>query len=232
MMESYLSGLRNRVIRTGRECFVHVFRRQVVQRISRELLISRSVEDWVDFAFDFGIPGRPEHIRNLFSLSPIQRPKEILQLLNLLASENPRRLLEIGCAGGGTLFLLARVAARNALLIGIDLPSKAGQGVSGARARLYEEAFPVPPQRIRIIRANSQCESSASRVRRTLEDQPLDVLFIDGDHRYEGVRRDFELYSPLVRPGGLVALHDILPDYSKRFGIKTAADAGDRKSVV
>ena len=37
----------------------------------------------------------------------------------------------------------------------------------------------------------------------------FDFLFIDGDHTYEGVKTDFEMYSPLVRQGGLVALHDI-----------------------
>jgi len=39
----------------------------------------------------------------------------------------------------------------------------------------------------------------------------IDLLFIDGDHRYEGVRKDFEMYSPLVRKGGIVAFHDICP---------------------
>lgn len=34
------------------------------------------------------------------------------------------------------------------------------------------------------------------------------LLFIDADHSYEGVRRDFESWSPLVRPGGIVAFHD------------------------
>jgi hypothetical protein len=38
------------------------------------------------------------------------------------------------------------------------------------------------------------------------------VLFIDADHRYDGVRRDYELYSPLVRDGGLIAFHDIRPN--------------------
>jgi hypothetical protein len=38
----------------------------------------------------------------------------------------------------------------------------------------------------------------------------LDYLFIDGDHRYEGVKRDLEMYGPLVRKGGLIALHDIV----------------------
>jgi predicted O-methyltransferase YrrM len=45
-----------------------------------------------------------------------------------------------------------------------------------------------------------------------LKEHKLDFLFIDGDHRYEGVRLDFEMYSPLVRGGGLVAFHDIVQD--------------------
>lgn len=38
----------------------------------------------------------------------------------------------------------------------------------------------------------------------------MDYLFIDGDHTYEGVKHDFEMYAPLVRKGGVVALHDIV----------------------
>ncbi|MBU37734.1 MAG: methyltransferase, partial [Anaerolineaceae bacterium] len=45
---------------------------------------------------------------------------------------------------------------------------------------------------------------------RLLDGDAIDFLFIDGDHRYEAVRRDFQLYSPLLRPGGIVAFHDIL----------------------
>ena len=33
----------------------------------------------------------------------------------------------------------------------------------------------------------------------------LDLLFIDGDHSYEGVRQDYKMYSKLVRDGGLIA---------------------------
>jgi predicted O-methyltransferase YrrM len=39
----------------------------------------------------------------------------------------------------------------------------------------------------------------------------VDFLFVDGDHEYEGVVKDYELYAPLVRPGGLIAFHDIVP---------------------
>lgn len=38
-----------------------------------------------------------------------------------------------------------------------------------------------------------------------------DFLFIDGYHTYANVRRDFEMYSPLVKKGGVVVLHDTYP---------------------
>lgn len=37
---------------------------------------------------------------------------------------------------------------------------------------------------------------------------PIDYLHIDGDHHYEGVRLDFDLFAPLVRDDGVITLHD------------------------
>jgi predicted O-methyltransferase YrrM len=38
----------------------------------------------------------------------------------------------------------------------------------------------------------------------------IDFLMIDGDHTYEGVKADFEIYSKFVRKGGVIAFHDII----------------------
>lgn len=38
--------------------------------------------------------------------------------------------------------------------------------------------------------------------------QGVDFLFIDGDHNYDGVKLDWDLYSPLLSPGAIVAFHD------------------------
>jgi hypothetical protein len=49
-----------------------------------------------------------------------------------------------------------------------------------------------------------------------LASRPIDFLYIDADHTYPGVSADFDNYSRFVRPGGLIAFHDILspdPDY-------------------
>jgi len=48
---------------------------------------------------------------------------------------------------------------------------------------------------------------------------PIDLLFIDGDHSYQGVKSDFEMYSPLVRDSGIVAFHDIAHARSD-YGVK------------
>jgi len=37
----------------------------------------------------------------------------------------------------------------------------------------------------------------------------VDFLFIDGDHTYEGVKRDVEAWFPKLNPGALVIFHDI-----------------------
>ena len=42
----------------------------------------------------------------------------------------------------------------------------------------------------------------------------LDMLFVDGDHRYEGVLVDWLLYNHLVSPGGLIAFHDAVAGIS------------------
>ena len=39
----------------------------------------------------------------------------------------------------------------------------------------------------------------------------IDLLFIDGSHRYEDVKADFELFFPWVRPGGMVLFHSVDP---------------------
>jgi len=36
-----------------------------------------------------------------------------------------------------------------------------------------------------------------------------DFIFIDGDHSYEGVKSDYEIYSRVLSPFGILALHDI-----------------------
>jgi hypothetical protein len=45
---------------------------------------------------------------------------------------------------------------------------------------------------------------------------PVRFLLIDADHSYDGVRGDFERWSPKVAPGGLIVFHDYqMPDVAR-----------------
>jgi predicted O-methyltransferase YrrM len=141
-----------------------------------------------------------------------QKKAEILALLDRLRPLQPRRVLEIGTAAGGTLFLLSRVAAPDALLVSIDLPEGGfGGGYNLLRRGLYG-SFARRGQRIVLIRGDSHRQAVRRRLAAALNGEPLDFLFIDGDHSAAGVLQDFEDYAPFVRLGGLIAFHDIRPD--------------------
>jgi predicted O-methyltransferase YrrM len=78
-----------------------------------------------------------------------------------------------------------------------------------------------------VISGDSQDRATFNRIAEILGERRLDLLFIDGDHSYSGVKHDFETYSILVRDGGWIAFHDIVPDYRTRFGISTSGYTGD-----
>jgi len=143
--------------------------------------------------------------------NPCQIDLEICGLLDRVRSLRPKVVLEIGTASGGTLFMFTRVAAPDATLISVDLPCGSfGGGYPGWRAPLYR-GFALPAQRVHLIRGDSHAAQVVQAVKRLLGNRSVDVLFLDGDHSYEGVKRDHSVYGSLVRKGGVIAFHDIQP---------------------
>jgi predicted O-methyltransferase YrrM len=162
-----------------------------------------SVDDYLDIVFSFWLLGT--------WIRPYQDRAELRELLSLLQERPPRTVVEIGTASGGTLYLLARVATPDALLVSIDLPGgEFGGGYARWRAPLYR-SFGEEDQTIRLIRGDSHHPEILEELKQTLGARPVDFLFIDGDHTYEGVKQDFRTYSGLLSDDGLVALHDIVP---------------------
>ena len=149
---------------------------------------------------------------------PIQIKWEVKKLLEILARIKPRCILEIGTARGGTLFSWTRVASDDALIISVDLPGGPFGGGYPILKGLTYKFFARGNQKIVLIRGDSHDIKTLEKVKKILGDKKLDFLFIDGDHSYEGVKRDFEMYAPLVREGGIIAFHDIVPGPSEYVG--------------
>jgi predicted O-methyltransferase YrrM len=142
-------------------------------------------------------------------IGPSQFRSEIIELATLVHQRKPRVVVEIGTANGGTLCIWCALAEPQAVIVSIDLPGGVhGGGYPRWKSLIYRR-FAQPNQSLHLLRVDSHLPATQDQLKSILPPQGIDFLFIDGDHTYEGVKKDFEMYSPLVRRGGLVAFHDI-----------------------
>jgi len=144
----------------------------------------------------------------------LQKQKELSGFLRLV--DSPSVVVEIGTALGGVFFSLCKRAHPEALLVSIDLPpgetGEDGFDYAQKNKETDEEirSYAQPGQTVHLIRGDSHSPEVLAELEEILDGRPIDLLFIDGDHTLEGVTADYETYSKLVRPGGMVAFHDIL----------------------
>jgi predicted O-methyltransferase YrrM len=134
-------------------------------------------------------------------------PEESACLLGHAAGK--KRLAEIGVWEGGTTRRLRGVMAPDATLVAID-PYPPGR--SGLNYQKFIAAAEVAAVRNGTVVWLRQTGAEAARAPGVLA-APFDFVFVDGNHTYEGLRQDWEGWSPLIEPGGIIALHDsLLPE--------------------
>ncbi len=126
----------------------------------------------------------------------IQKPGELAWLVELVRQAEPLVIVEIGVDQGGTFTALSE-AAPLADMFGIDI---GGGNWSSDGVRPFADP--------RVISGDSHDAATRDELVSRLAGRTIDVLFIDGDHSYEGVKQDYGMYSPLV--DGIVVFHDIV----------------------
>lgn len=131
--------------------------------------------------------------------------RETARLIEL--ADGRSAIAEIGSYEGATSSRLAQVIREDGVLFLIDpytpqLRLEKLLGVSFPRLIAHREVGRYGPK-VRFIRA-----TSAEALEQLAGGPPLDLVFIDADHSYEHVRRDFAAWSRLLAPTGSIALHD------------------------
>jgi predicted O-methyltransferase YrrM len=139
----------------------------------------------------------------------IQKVEEFAPLLEMV--EGATTILEIGSGHGGSLAGLAAVAAHDAHLISVDLPNEQyDYGINEDEIADRFASLVGVQQTLTIIRGDSHDEAVWGQVSEALGAEGVDFLLIDGDHTKDGTIEDFNDYLEFVKPGGIIAIHDIL----------------------
>ena len=116
-----------------------------------------------------------------------------------------RVLVEIGVWHGVTTRLLREVMAKDGTLMAVDPFIPGRLGFSPQRLIARHEVARSSRGSVEFLRTTG-ADAAALYASRDLP--PVDFVFVDGDHSLEAVTEDWSGWSPLVRTGGVVALHD------------------------
>jgi predicted O-methyltransferase YrrM len=114
--------------------------------------------------------------------------------------KNKVTYVEIGCYAGGSACLMLQ--RKNTQVISIDL----GEPILKEIVYRNVAKHNVHTNQYAYIQGSSHLPETISQLSSMIEG--IDILFIDGDHKYAAVKKDFEMYSHLVKPGGYIVFDD------------------------
>lgn len=136
-----------------------------------------------------------------------QNPYELSKFVELLQAEKVSSYLEIGARHGDTFFDVMRSLPRGSRGLAVDMPG-GNWGTHKSRTHLLRVCSELSKlgYQVECLFANSQLDATAEMI---AAHGAFDAALIDGDHLYEGVKRDWDLYQRCAR---IVAFHDIAGD--------------------
>ena len=188
--------------------------------LKAQRLIRRAKSLQADCRLQNDIAGVVDAVLNAKKFSLVQKRSEILRFVEIVSHLKPKIICDIGSSGGGTIRLFSHYAHQQARILSVDVNN----------TPIRQRAFPHligPDQQITVLQGSSYAPQTIEFLKNWLKQEPIDLLFIDGDHSYEGVSQDYRLYAPYVRKGGIIGLHDIVPDFKTRFGQETPSYVGE-----
>lgn len=124
----------------------------------------------------------------------------LYDIANLYPKNYNITYVEIGCYAGGSACLMLQ--RPNTQVVSIDL----GQPISPNIVHQNVNKLNTLKNKYNYLQGNSQTYEMVEQLKELISE--IDILFIDGDHSYQGTFNDFILYEGLVKKGGYIVFDD------------------------
>lgn len=131
---------------------------------------------------------------------------ERAELYRLVRRHRPRVIVEIGSYLGASALAMAEALPEDGRVYCIDTWQNDGMSEGGRDT--YAEFCRRTADRGQVIEPVRGWSTEIAPALLARLDR-IDLLFIDGDHSYDGVAADWRTFGPALAPGGVVAFHDI-----------------------
>jgi len=177
--------------------------RAKIQELGADRALREASTQWIvdsarhEYSYHFSWLGRPI----------IQYPQDIVALQEIIWAVKPEIIVETGIAHGGSLILSAsmlELIGGAGRVVGVDIEIR-------PHNRSAIEAHPMA-KRITLIEGSSIDGGIAAQVRAYASGRAPVLVILDSNHTHEHVRRELELYSPLVSKGSYLLVFDTVID--------------------
>lgn len=178
-------------------------RSDAIERMGRDRALREESHQWIartaeyGYSYNFSWMGRPV----------IQFPQDLLALQEIIYRVRPRAIVETGVARGGSLTFFAsmlELLGGDGIAVGVEIDLRAHN-----REAIDGHAL---AHRMTIVDGSSIEPEVAGRVRAAIGERQPVMVVLDSNHTHEHVRRELELYSPLVGPGSYLCVMDTVVD--------------------
>jgi predicted O-methyltransferase YrrM len=124
-------------------------------------------------------------------------------------------IVEIGSYKGKSTVLLASIAAHYGLGPVVAVDPHTAPSITDPKLAPGESSFEEFTAALRSAKLQEHVEVHRAFSREVAKgwSRPIRLLWIDGDHTYQGTKEDFALFSPFLSNGAIVAMHDALHAY-------------------
>ena len=152
-----------------------------------------------------------ERIRNIPGHLTDREAKHLTLLTCLAKAEG--EILEIGSFMGKSTVLLSKAAKKatnNPHIVAVDpltQPSATDPNVTGNKPS--RDFFYANLDKAGVEKDVEFHEMLSSDLAENWS-RPIRMLWIDGDHTYDGVSSDFKYFSPHLATNGIIAIHDVM----------------------